>query len=197
MRLEKAHCPACLADDQGRWQLHWRLGWAFACTRHNLLLLERCPACGKHPPVASGGNHRMLPRPEACRALTDRTGRGARCGFPLTNAPAVGLSSGGAVLLAQAHVNATVIADHHNPSALERAGELSYQPRPPPRRGVTPTAAASYPADTRTRRQSPAASYVPPPLSGRPGSALAWRTPSAPSQRSAAREGEPPAWPLW
>lgn len=120
------YCPACLADDRGRWQLHWRLGWAFACTRHNLLLLEHCPACGKHPPVASGGNHRMLPHPEACRALTDRSGRGARCGFPLTQAPAVGLSSGGAVLLAQVHVDATVIADHHSPAALERADELSH-----------------------------------------------------------------------
>ncbi|WP_327228639.1 TniQ family protein [Streptomyces platensis] len=120
------YCPACLTDDQGRWQLHWRLGWAFACTRHNLLLLERCPACGKHPPVTSGGNHRMLPRPEACRALTDRSGRGTRCGFPLTKAPAVGLRPGGTVLLAQAHVDATVIADHHSPAALERAGELSH-----------------------------------------------------------------------
>ncbi|GGR68984.1 hypothetical protein GCM10010269_04670 [Streptomyces humidus] len=120
------YCPACLADDQWRWQLHWRLGWAFACTRHNLLLLEHCPACGKHPPVASGGNHRMLPRPEACRALTDRGGRGTRCGFELTKAPAVGLRVGGAVLLAQAHVDATVMADHHSPAALERAGELSY-----------------------------------------------------------------------
>ncbi|MFE5958008.1 MULTISPECIES: TniQ family protein [Streptomyces] len=120
------YCPACLAEDGGRWQLHWRLGWAFACTRHRMLLLERCPACGKHPPVASGGNHRMLPRPEACRALTDRTGRGARCGYPLTEAPALRLVDGGAILSAQEQVNAAIIAEHRSPAALERAGELSH-----------------------------------------------------------------------
>ncbi|WP_329143059.1 TniQ family protein [Streptomyces sp. NBC_01456] len=29
-------CPACLADDGGRWQLSWRLPWSFACIRHEL-----------------------------------------------------------------------------------------------------------------------------------------------------------------
>ncbi|MEC4015482.1 TniQ family protein [Streptomyces sp. H27-D2] len=86
------YCPACLADNGGRWQVHWRLGWTFACTRHRVLLLERCPRCGKHPPVLSGGNHRMLSRPQACRSLTERDGRGTRCGYPLTEAPAVSLS---------------------------------------------------------------------------------------------------------
>ncbi|MFD3805974.1 TniQ family protein [Streptomyces sp. NPDC058619] len=76
------YCPACLAQSRGRWQLRWRLGWTFACPRHLLLLLERCPVCGKHPPVASGGNHRMLPRPEACRALTGRTGHGCGAASP-------------------------------------------------------------------------------------------------------------------
>ncbi|MDX2404023.1 TniQ family protein [Streptomyces microflavus] len=120
------YCPACLADNGGRWQLHWRLGWTFACTRHRLLLLERCPRCDKHPPVLSGGNHRMLPRPQACRSLTERDGRGTRCGYPLTEAPAVSLPEGDAVLLSQADVNAHVIAEHRSAAARERAGELSH-----------------------------------------------------------------------
>ncbi|MCZ4101280.1 TniQ family protein [Streptomyces sp. H39-C1] len=120
------YCPACLAGNGGRWQVHWRLGWAFACIRHRLLLLERCPRCGKHPPVLSGGNHRMLSRPQACRSLTERDGRGTRCGYPLTEAPAVSLAEGGAVLLSQAGVNAHVIAEHRSAAARERAGELSH-----------------------------------------------------------------------
>lgn len=120
------YCPACLADNGGRWQLLWRLGWTFACTRHRLLLLDRCSRCGKHPPVLSGGDHRMLPRPEACCSLTERDGRGTRCGYPLTEAPAVSLPEGGAVLLSQAGVNAQVIAEHRSSAARERAGELSH-----------------------------------------------------------------------
>ncbi|ONI49957.1 MULTISPECIES: TniQ family protein [unclassified Streptomyces] len=58
------YCPACLADNGGRWQLHWRLGWTFACTHHQLLLLERCPRCGKHPPVLSGATTACCPGPK-------------------------------------------------------------------------------------------------------------------------------------
>src|ERR1700682_3354124 len=39
-------CPFCLADTGGRWQLQWRLGWAFACTVHQCLLVDACPGCG-------------------------------------------------------------------------------------------------------------------------------------------------------
>ncbi|OJZ63576.1 hypothetical protein BRW65_29705 [Mycobacterium paraffinicum] len=43
------YCPHCLAHTGGRWQLHWRLGWSFACVRHHCLLADECPRCGKHP----------------------------------------------------------------------------------------------------------------------------------------------------
>jgi hypothetical protein len=46
-RAWSRYCPACLAESGGRWQLHWRLGWTFACTRHNCLLADRCPHCGR------------------------------------------------------------------------------------------------------------------------------------------------------
>jgi hypothetical protein len=33
-------CPECLVESDGRWQLQWRLGWTFACFRHNSLLSD-------------------------------------------------------------------------------------------------------------------------------------------------------------
>jgi hypothetical protein len=42
-------CPACLGDSGGRWQLAWRLPWAFACPVHRRLLADLCPACGRRP----------------------------------------------------------------------------------------------------------------------------------------------------
>jgi hypothetical protein len=48
------YCPACLADRSGRWLLAWRLPWAFACTRHRVLLADTCPACGQVPRIYTG-----------------------------------------------------------------------------------------------------------------------------------------------
>ncbi|MGV9392021.1 TniQ family protein [Streptomyces olivaceus] len=45
-------CPACLEETGGRWQVTWRLGWSFACTRHHVLLADRCPACLRSPAPA-------------------------------------------------------------------------------------------------------------------------------------------------
>ena len=39
-------CPSCLKETEGRWQLSWRLGWAFACTKHCCLLADACPEPG-------------------------------------------------------------------------------------------------------------------------------------------------------
>lgn len=39
-------CPQCLVEREGAWRLSWKLPWVFACQRHGLLLLERCPDCG-------------------------------------------------------------------------------------------------------------------------------------------------------
>jgi hypothetical protein len=41
------YCPACLAETGGRWSLSWRLGWSFACLRHQCLLADACPGCGR------------------------------------------------------------------------------------------------------------------------------------------------------
>src|SRR5439155_17025579 len=43
-------CPACLHDSNGRWQLRWRLPWAFGCPTHARLLVDLCPAAGSGQP---------------------------------------------------------------------------------------------------------------------------------------------------
>jgi hypothetical protein len=45
------YCPACLAIDGHRWKAAWRLAWHTTCAVHRRLLLDACPACGRHPRV--------------------------------------------------------------------------------------------------------------------------------------------------
>ncbi|MFI0915365.1 TniQ family protein [Streptomyces abikoensis] len=77
-------CPDCLAATAGRWQLSWRLGWAFACVRHQRLLADCCPTCcriPRHRPYSG----RSIPQPGLCGNAPIRPGdsptRG--CGFNL------------------------------------------------------------------------------------------------------------------
>jgi hypothetical protein len=49
MRAGSRFCPQCLRETQGRWQLRWRLGGAFVCTRHFCLLADVCPTCEQVP----------------------------------------------------------------------------------------------------------------------------------------------------
>ncbi|MEU0119639.1 TniQ family protein [Streptomyces bobili] len=58
-RAGSRFCPFCLADSGGRWLVAWRLSWSFACTRHHVLLVDRCPACHRVPRLRShpGGRH--------------------------------------------------------------------------------------------------------------------------------------------
>ncbi|WP_086757728.1 TniQ family protein [Streptomyces griseiscabiei] len=58
-------CPACLTDSGGRWQITWRLGWSFACTRHQVLLADRCPACQRIPRLRAHPRT-QTPRPGWC-----------------------------------------------------------------------------------------------------------------------------------
>jgi hypothetical protein len=81
-------CPACLAETGGRWQLWWRLRWAFACPVHQCLLADTCPRCdrwqhiGPHP-------HGLVPTPARCSRKADNAfGRDLRrCGADLSAAP--------------------------------------------------------------------------------------------------------------
>ena len=65
-------CPACLADN-GAWQSAWRLLIVAACTRHQSLLVARCPSCRR--PFRDQRSHLR------------RVGAGLVCGNPLGAGP--------------------------------------------------------------------------------------------------------------
>ena len=98
-------CPACLAETGGRWQLWWRLRWAFACPIHRCLLADTCPCCdrwqriGAHP-------HGLVPTPGRCsRTADDAFGRDLRrCGADLSAAPARRYLRDSAVLTVQSTI---------------------------------------------------------------------------------------------
>ncbi|MBB4854032.1 hypothetical protein HNP40_001412 [Mycobacteroides chelonae] len=81
------YCPHCLRDNGGRWQLFWRLGWAFACEKHHCLLLDECPTCRQrqreHPTPTN-----FVSDPGHCmRPAVNATGRTpARCAANLAAA---------------------------------------------------------------------------------------------------------------
>jgi len=83
-------CPACLGESGGRWMLRWRLGWVFACLRHQCLLAATCPECGGVP---RAGAHplRLVPTPGRCYSRPPggdvAETRGQGCGFPLADTP--------------------------------------------------------------------------------------------------------------
>ncbi|WNI20028.1 TniQ family protein [Actinacidiphila sp. ITFR-21] len=95
------YCPACLADNGGRWLLKWRLGWSFACLDHHLLLVDTCPRCSRtsrHFPATT--RHPLTPG--HCHSpAQDDSSRAVRCGQPLEEAGAIELTAQGPVIAAQ------------------------------------------------------------------------------------------------
>jgi len=95
-------CPHCLDASGGRWLLHWRLIWSFACLQHRCLLAERCPRCGRrqraHPPINAAP-----PRPAHCaHPRPSATGRNRhRCDADLADTPVTALAADHPALLAQ------------------------------------------------------------------------------------------------
>ncbi len=69
-RAGSRFCPACQAGSGGRWQLAWRLGWSFACTRHHVLLADRCPACLRTPRLRAHPR-RDVPRLGLCSSAAE------------------------------------------------------------------------------------------------------------------------------
>jgi transposase-like protein len=106
------YCPDCLAETGGRWQLHWRLGWAFACTIHRCLLADSCPRCFRR--------QRGQPTPGDTIPDPGRCGRPARwhggasapprCGADLTRTDVARFPAGHPVLVAQQIVCDTIAA---------------------------------------------------------------------------------------
>lgn len=91
-------CPHCIQENEGAWQLAWKLPWSFACAKHQCYLVPRCPSCKRR--LASGRRDRTLtplfvrrvPEPGRCNNPPPdgigRLGRGSLpCGYDLTNIP--------------------------------------------------------------------------------------------------------------
>ncbi|MET8680702.1 TniQ family protein [Streptomyces sp. NPDC004647] len=103
-------CPDCLAESGGRWQLSWRLGWTFACTKHDRLLADLCPQClsrqRPRPPAM-----REIPHPGHCRnpfQEDDADSGKRRCDADLAQTATVLLDVGHPAMDAQRLVNAIV-----------------------------------------------------------------------------------------
>ena len=93
-------CPHCIREDQGAWQLAWKLPWSFACVKHKCYLVPYCPCCRRR--LASGRRDRTLsplfvrqvPKPGHCSNPqpdgTGRMGRSSRpCDHDLTGVPTI------------------------------------------------------------------------------------------------------------
>nr|WP_280475656.1 TniQ family protein [Nocardia asiatica] len=109
------YCPHCLDEFQGRWQLQWRLGWAFACVKHRCLLVDNCPEClrpqkvrplsGLIPPVLG----------TCTNAAEGATGQSpARCSADLHTASTVDLAEDHPALRAQRLIFDTIARDRGN-----------------------------------------------------------------------------------
>ncbi|MFL4905532.1 TniQ family protein [Streptomyces sp. MMS24-I2-30] len=98
-------CPDCLRSSGGRWQLSWRLGFVFACTRHQRLLADHCPECGRVPRQRPC-SRRVVPRLELCGNPPIRPGGpiSTGCGTDLTRTPTLLLPPEHPVLAAQERV---------------------------------------------------------------------------------------------
>ncbi|MEV6401133.1 TniQ family protein, partial [Streptomyces sp. NPDC051907] len=104
-RAGSRFCPACLEDTGGRWQVTWRLGWTFACTRRHLLLADRCPACHRTPRLRSHPRTEV-PRPGRCSSPSPGGDpRPRRCHHPLADTPVTALTPGGALEETQHLIN--------------------------------------------------------------------------------------------
>jgi hypothetical protein len=102
-------CPDCLRDSGGRWQLFWRLGWAFACEKHQRLLVDECPTCRQRQrgrPLRAD----LVPNPGHCATqAADATGGApARCGIDLRTAPSLRFPAGHPVLAAQCTIRVAI-----------------------------------------------------------------------------------------
>lgn len=114
-------CPGCLSET-GAWRLGWKLWFSFACLSHQVLLMSRCPRCGRRT-----GNYRadqgnrprfatLVPRPGFCANLlrtgAGEDGRAARpCGQNLGRVAVLDLQDAPRLLETQRHVNEVLKTD--------------------------------------------------------------------------------------
>ena len=111
-------CPVCLTVDEGVWQMAWRLPWSFACTKHQVLLVDTCPGCNQRPQGAGRHGHiapnftSYVPSSVRCsnRALPGRgpLDGGKTCGTDLRQAAATWIHDG-PVLRTQKRLNEALV----------------------------------------------------------------------------------------
>ncbi|MCH9733545.1 MAG: TniQ family protein [Actinomycetia bacterium] len=105
------YCPHCLRTSGGRWQLSWRSGWAFACLRHQCLLVDECPQCGR-PQRERSHPTEQTPKPGYCaQPALAAVGRARECcGADLAAAATIDLASGHPALVAQRAISAVIVS---------------------------------------------------------------------------------------
>ncbi|MFH8443425.1 TniQ family protein [Streptomyces sp. NPDC018026] len=125
------YCPACLAENSGRWLLRWRLGWSFACLDHHILLVDTCPRCSRMPRHFPATTRHPI-TPGRCHSPSEKDTPPARCGQPFEEVPALTLAARGSVIAAQKLIEEAisrgradfgVYQDHPQPS-LALFGDL-------------------------------------------------------------------------
>jgi hypothetical protein len=96
------YCPSCLTERDGRWLLRWRLSWVFACTDHDILLHDICPACGRIPRLTATSS---LHPPATCPGTSRRP-----CGADLRRVDAPRLEGDDPLLGTQRWINGLLSA---------------------------------------------------------------------------------------
>lgn len=112
------YCPACLAENSGRWLLRWRLSWTFACTKHHALLEDLCPSCGRQARLRRSRRTVFKPfaKPGHCGNKQDWQ----PCTNNLTTTPLTTLDSSHPFLAAQAWINKALHrAETGDPTAVK------------------------------------------------------------------------------
>jgi hypothetical protein len=99
------YCPHCLMESGGRWQLRWRLGWAFACLEHHCLLADICPHCADPQRIRALPSV-YSPAPGRCAALISHANvrQRSRCRGELAHAVVPNLGRGHQIIAAQSMV---------------------------------------------------------------------------------------------
>jgi len=97
-------CPSCLSERDGRWLLRWRLSWVFACTDHEILLHDTCPACERIPRRSVTATGSLHP-PATCPGASGRP-----CGVELRTIGPLRLAGDDPLLATQRWINTLLSA---------------------------------------------------------------------------------------
>jgi hypothetical protein len=119
-------CPTCLRE-QGTWLLRWQLGWSLLCTRHRVLLISACPACGRRlePPRRArwpSDGRGELRDPCACRGrVGDRL-----CRADIRVVTAIDVAGDHRLVEAQRRIDAMLAGAYRPRIAGEEVAPLTY-----------------------------------------------------------------------